>query len=279
MDLFFHPFVRFARRIAAHVPYPQPVCAFDHRLFFVLQGSFLLEIADMTHQMQPGDLAIFPPGTPYRLEDQPDRLPAYFILNFDFERVATTQVARHPIPADKFLREEIFSALSPEPFDKPILLHHAEILEPFLQEICREDVFPSSLSEEIKSSLLHHVLIKVVSLFQHTTQDYKTAAILRKAKKYIEQNISSPLNNLSVAETMGYHPYYLNFLFTKGEGTTLHKYIDNVRLRQAKEFLSSCELSIRDVALRCGFTDASYFARFFMKHTGLSPKDYRDLTR
>lgn len=48
-----------------------------------------------------------------------------------------------------------------------------------------------------------------------------------------------------------------------------------VRVSEAKHLLLHSDLSILDIAIRCGFDSASYFARVFRSEVGLSPSNYR----
>ncbi len=58
-------------------------------------------------------------------------------------------------------------------------------------------------------------------------------------------------------------------------GDTPLRYRDRRLLSLAKELLSSGFFSVAECAERCGFDDASYFGRFFKKHTGISPGEFK----
>ena len=55
--------------------------------------------------------------------------------------------------------------------------------------------------------------------------------------------------------------------------------MDNERLNKAKELLLSSNMPICEIAEKSGFSDASYFSRSFKKSVGLTPKQYRKLSR
>ena len=48
---------------------------------------------------------------------------------------------------------------------------------------------------------------------------------------------------------------------------------------EAERDLAYTSLSIKEIALGLGFTDAAYFTRFFMRERGTSPSDYRKAVR
>ncbi|MFD2520120.1 helix-turn-helix domain-containing protein [Emticicia soli] len=53
------------------------------------------------------------------------------------------------------------------------------------------------------------------------------------------------------------------------------KFIMQVRLEKAREFLSQKDQSIASIAYQVGFADANYFSRAFSTFYGVSPTQYR----
>lgn len=56
---------------------------------------------------------------------------------------------------------------------------------------------------------------------------------------------------------------------------SLNEYITMIRMRQAGRMLENGNLTLKEVALACGYTDPFYFSRVFKKQMGLSPSDYK----
>ncbi|MFP7654437.1 helix-turn-helix domain-containing protein [Chryseobacterium proteolyticum] len=48
-------------------------------------------------------------------------------------------------------------------------------------------------------------------------------------------------------------------------------------LLEAKRELSFGALTVKEVAFRLGFNDSSYFSRFFKKHSGYSPEQFKNM--
>jgi len=63
--------------------------------------------------------------------------------------------------------------------------------------------------------------------------------------------------------------------FRKLLGKSPLQFILNVRLQAAADLLKSGRLGVTEIALECGFSDPSYFARQFRQHFGVSPSEYR----
>lgn len=64
-------------------------------------------------------------------------------------------------------------------------------------------------------------------------------------------------------------------LFKQLYNTNPARFINEVRINQAKQLLTDKSLSVQEISERCGFTNAYYFARVFRSITGISPTAYR----
>ena len=46
-------------------------------------------------------------------------------------------------------------------------------------------------------------------------------------------------------------------------------------MKKAKEFLSSTDEKVKEIASKAGYRDANYFIRAFKKYYGYTPDEYR----
>ena len=95
------------------------------------------------------------------------------------------------------------------------------------------------------------------------------------ARQYIDENFTSDiaLDTLAALSNMSLTNFRREWGRTFG-GTAI-KYRDEKRLLLAKDLLIEGKLKIGDIAFACGFSDGSYFVRFFKKHTGQTPMEYK----
>jgi AraC family transcriptional regulator, positive regulator of tynA and feaB len=80
-----------------------------------------------------------------------------------------------------------------------------------------------------------------------------------------------------IAQDLGISSRYLHYLFAKSS-TTFGRELIRLRVERARELLGDerfADTPIGDVASRCGFAEASHFARCFRASFGFSPSDYR----
>lgn len=77
------------------------------------------------------------------------------------------------------------------------------------------------------------------------------------------------------ADLIHISPNHLNKVVKTETGKSASHLIDEVCILEAKVLLGQTTLAIQEVALALGFEDPSYFNRYFKKHAGISPRNYR----
>ncbi|MEK5034596.1 helix-turn-helix domain-containing protein [Paenibacillus sp. FSL R7-0302] len=94
--------------------------------------------------------------------------------------------------------------------------------------------------------------------------------------KYIEQNYPSDLSLQEVAGKFQVSREYVSRRFKQEYGINFSDYIVSVRIEKAKLLMQNPGLKLAQISEMVGFHDVKYFSKVFKKHTGHSPKDYRD---
>ena len=114
----------------------------------------------------------------------------------------------------------------------------------------------------------------LTTVFKHvigTTQ----ANSIDKIIEYVNSNCHLNISNSLIGEKFHYHPNYLNKLFIKHTGHSLHKYVVTRRVEKAQLLLSTTTLSATEIAFACGFKSLSQFSKTFREYTGVSPARFR----
>lgn len=78
------------------------------------------------------------------------------------------------------------------------------------------------------------------------------------------------------ASRIGLTPKRVNEILRDAVGSTISQLIYQMLVVEAKRELFHQRLSIKEIAYSLGFSEQSYFARFFRKHTGISPESFRN---
>ncbi len=69
---------------------------------------------------------------------------------------------------------------------------------------------------------------------------------------------------------------YLSTIIRNVAHSSAKEFIDRSVILEIKMMLQSTDLSVQEIAYRLHFPDQSYLGRFFKKHTGESPTEYRN---
>lgn len=87
--------------------------------------------------------------------------------------------------------------------------------------------------------------------------------------------LDSSLDASMLARTIGTNRTYLSEYFA-ARGTTFYGYINGLRIRYACELLNETgkQLSISELAIRCGYNNVSTFRRLFVEKMGYAPSQY-----
>lgn len=106
--------------------------------------------------------------------------------------------------------------------------------------------------------------------------DSATIGMIQQVQKTIRERYSENLTINELAAQVYLTPTYLCLLFRQVTGTTINRYLTNVRMEKAKELLMDLSNKLYDVSYAVGYINPSYFSRQFKKYVGCLPSEYRN---
>jgi AraC family transcriptional regulator len=104
-----------------------------------------------------------------------------------------------------------------------------------------------------------------------------TALQLRRVKEFVDAQISNDITISDLAAVAGLSQFHFIRAFKGSVGRSPYQYVLSEPINAAKEMLSiaRADLSIADVALAVGFSNASQLNRVFLKLVGVTPTAFR----
>ncbi|MBL1221678.1 helix-turn-helix domain-containing protein [Chryseobacterium sp. L7] len=98
---------------------------------------------------------------------------------------------------------------------------------------------------------------------------------IQKLVSLIEEYYTVEKDTGFYADQIKISTHHLNDIVRLSRGTTVKKMIAQRLVLEAKRELSFGALTVKEIAFKLGFSDASYFSRFFKKHTGQNPDGFK----
>ncbi|MBB3114687.1 YesN/AraC family two-component response regulator [Paenibacillus phyllosphaerae] len=99
--------------------------------------------------------------------------------------------------------------------------------------------------------------------------------IVKEAILYMTKHYGEPIGLNEVAAHVRVTPAHLSKVFKEEMGVTFIKWLNHLRMEEAKKLLRHTWMKTYEVAEQVGYPDYKYFSLMFKRHTGSSPRDYR----
>lgn len=119
---------------------------------------------------------------------------------------------------------------------------------------------------------MEEVLIELMS-------DNRYPLVVRKAVDYIDKYFTQTkkIQGDAIAVAVGMDRSALSKLFKSCLGSTIHQYVNQLRLIMAVDRLTTTQHPIAAIAEECGFQHESHLIRLFSREFTVSPSRYRQL--
>jgi transcriptional regulator GlxA family with amidase domain len=95
----------------------------------------------------------------------------------------------------------------------------------------------------------------------------------------MRRRLQEPLRMQALAREFGLSPRSLDRRFREATGSSPLVYVQQQRIKAAKELLESTNLTITEIAYRVGYLDQGHFARLFERVLLVAPREYRRTVR
>ncbi len=96
-------------------------------------------------------------------------------------------------------------------------------------------------------------------------------------KRLLNYHITKNKSVRFYASELNVTPNHLNKSVKITLGRSASALIDEMLILEAKVLMQKNDLSVSEIAFEIGIDDVSYFGRFFRKHTGSTPTEYRKM--
>ena len=253
------------------------LCSPFLRIYYVEEGEATITLNNKVYSLTPEHLYLIPPFAQHN--DHCDGLFVHYYIH----------IMDQTIQGKNIYEQNIF------PFEVTATKDDLKLIK----RLC--ELNPNSFLRHSSPASYDHRQGIVEAMHQFTHQDpriqYEAQAILMllvsrfynaatpiiesndnrllRVQQYIQRNLSKPLplDELALHATLCKDS--LIRLFRRELGITPVEYILNKRIEKAQMILILQPISIKEIAVRLGFGNQSYFASQFKRITGMTPLQYR----
>lgn len=228
--------------------------------FWVLQGECFLNVDSQYYLVRPGQLAYLPKG----------KFRAYTHASASF-----------------CMYEMAFNAT----MNGLDLMDELGLTESnFVVDIPQKDEMSQLFESAYRKELFHNPIydlawcantINIIRLYAEARQKQggNSCQFFEPVLQYMNNNFTAPITTEELADLVHMQTNYFIKRFKTAYGLPPIAYLGRLRLHKAMELLASTEYPIEQISKAVGIQDTSYFARFFKKNCGITPREYRNAFR
>ncbi|MFA9376852.1 MAG: helix-turn-helix domain-containing protein [Lachnotalea sp.] len=229
---------------------------------FIESGSRHLLCKNKEYTVRSGDLLLFNPLDTHTCEQINNEPLDYRCINIKKEvmmQVAKEVTGKEYLP--QFLETVGF---------------HSEYV------VVLKELHEAIMGEEMEFKKEETFLFLIEQLMEEYTKPSKQAIDLEENEgisrvcEYIDLHYEKHLTLDNLSTIAGINKYSLLRAFTRVRGITPYRYLETVRINEAKKLLES-GIDPLEVAMRTGFADQSHLTNYFKEFIGLTPKQYQKI--
>ena len=222
-------------------------------IFYITEGAGSFIVSGIEFNVSKNDILLIAPGETHT-EISSESLPlSYFVIGISGVSLTRTTLYTFPYFLTKDEKQELLF---------------------FFKQCHKEKRNQLFNSDKISTQLISTLLLlleREQKLRIHSTAEKE----IEKIKAYLDKHYVDTIDLDRLAQKFHISKFYLSHQFKKEFDISPIKYLNYLRINEAKRLLLASDLPITEIAQQTGFTSPSYLTQSFKKEVGLSPSEFR----
>jgi AraC family transcriptional regulator, transcriptional activator of pobA len=265
--------------IHATVPMKSPLFRTNYySIVLIRAGNGLYFLDDRTYQTKPQTIYFNNPGHIKGFEVS--QLVHGYVITFS-EVFLKQYISRLIFDEFPFLIAEVLPPQYPD-------LELFQSFDGLGTQLMTEYRSTSPYKFKIVGNLLSVLLYKIKETFWQTDNilpgSNQSSAIAIAFQHNLEAHFRDLIANKATtlyqvqdyAQAQSLHPSYLNTVIKAKTGKSVNTWIAEKTIAEASALLSRSTATVMQVSAQLGFKEPGHFSRFFKKHTGITPSEFRN---
>lgn len=242
---------------------------------FIVAGEAELSIDYANYRFREKSWVELRPTADVRLLNYSENFSAYIIMASE-SFILDTLLDKKPIPVSHFVdaRESPHLDITDEELEA--LKHSADRIVYYMR---REHHF----KKDMLHNTFYNFILEASNIFhkrdgvrKQLNSLSRKEGIIRDFMILVEKHSMQEHNPSFYSDKLCISTQYLSIILKEVTGHTANHWIAKKITAQAKILLRTPHLTIKEITGKLHFADQSSFGKFFKKHTGISPKKYRE---
>lgn len=243
-------------------------------LSFVVGGYGSETLNGVTHALKPGSISFLLPHHIHEIHSDPNTSLQLFCCMFDisliFESTTDAELGRILLQTGNQLPS--YNDLNESEAREMNLLCKAIFNEYQGSGIGKFSVIRSKVIEALVIyARSHSAAIRASSDDLNANTKKSDWEIVQ----FVHTHYLNELTQDELCKKFGVSPAYISRLFRRLLNIHFQDYIHTLKVRRASSLLLTTDMSVLDISVNSGFESFRTFSRVFKKHTGISPRVYR----
>lgn len=239
-------------------------------MYYLIDGMCDLLVADNIYSLTSGTLIFLPMNTIHQTNypntSNHTRLYIEFTENYIVDLVNEF--------GKTWLDDNLFNKLMFIPESVRPSIH--TILDNIIDSSKKRDHF----SQYIKKIYFQELVIQILrfhrDFFGASQGKIKIAdEAIQRATDFITNHYTQNISLDDVSGMLHLNSSYFSKKFKTVTGTGFKEYLSNIRINHSEKLLLETDISITDIAFKCGYNNSNYYGDAFKKKNGVSPTYFR----
>jgi AraC family transcriptional activator of pobA len=254
---------RYSWEIASHRHEALCQCLYAHR------GPVSVRLEEMRQHVRGPAIVIVPAGAVHGFHMGEDTVG--YVLTLALDELLLSMSGVRPKRVEAFLQTPRIVELQGDEKKATRLERHFRLLhDEFRQPDCASSALPILLAAALVSLMALHVAAE--SSMRDGRPDL---AVMRRFRALVETNLAAHWSVRRYASHLGLTESTLNRLCRRQLGSSALEVVQQRLALEARRRLIYVAAPVARIGADLGFSDPAYFCRFFRRHTGQSPREYR----
>ncbi len=233
----------------------------DYHILYISQGICHAELKGRKVVLKEGDIILYPPNEKHKYSFYAKDKSISCYLHFSGTGC-----------------DELLSMCGFFP-DLILNIGKSPIIEEIFKKMSTENIFRKTMYKKMTDIYLMEFFIELIRISEFGKKHHsKSKQEINNICRIMHEEYRNPRNVSQYAKMCHLSVSRFHHIFKECTDKSPIEYINDIRIKRAKELLSNTNLSMSEIAEISGFCNQNYFSRVFKKSVGISPKRFADLS-